>query len=815
MYDESPTEPRPATFTPRRRTAIFGGLATALTLSTIGGLTPAVAEETPSAPASDTEAARRRWSDLLTGGAIDPSDPRVAAALRRQDEEAQEALDHFSTTAPLWPDLPFAADAANVSLTVQRIATIALAWATPGSSIHGDATIGQNLATGLQVVSDTGYFTGRTVTGNWWFWEIGVPQYLTDALVLLFDVVPATLRTTLMDAVAHFAPDPNWRGRGNSLAETGANRVDKSLRCALRGILRENPADIVLARDALSDVKSSGKNSVFTTVTKGDGFYADGSFVQHSTIAYAGTYGTVALRGIAQILALLAGSPWEVKDPQQNTIIESVEKTFAPNIFRGVMLDAVRGRAVSRQADTGAANTLAAADAALVLSAVVPEGSRAALRGRALAWIEEMPLKVEDTSGVALIARWAGAQATQVEPLREKPGHVIFAGSDRFVHRREDWGFTVSTSSKRIGRFEWGNKENAEGWYQGDGASYLLLDADRAQTDVDYWPTIDPYRLPGTTVELSERTPNFDAGTSIQSATAAWNGGTSVLDSWGTWGMDHVDHDGKLTGKLSWFSLEDAIIALGAGITSTSDAAVETTVENRALRSGTPAITVDGTRVVGSVGESSILVKPSWAHLDGVAGYVFLTPGRTRVRRLRRRGAWSDINQGSDTAGDDTVHAVNYANISLLHGKEPNGATYAYAIAPTATLQETKVLARQATNGNGPQVLANDTTIQSISANLRPGKLFLANAFGPASIEWLTTDGPASVAVAQEARSISVAVSDPSRTTDSVTITLPQLNGRGIDFSDPTVQVIDLRPVTLRIDTRARLGLTQRITLRR
>ncbi|CAM5458037.1 hypothetical protein STANM309S_05791 [Streptomyces tanashiensis] len=74
---------------------------------------------------------------------------------------------------------------------------------------------------------------------------------------------------------------------------TGANRVDLCRSVALRGVLGANPAKIALARDALSPV--------FPYVAQGDGLYADGSFVQHTWVAYSGTYGQVMLDGLGRL----------------------------------------------------------------------------------------------------------------------------------------------------------------------------------------------------------------------------------------------------------------------------------------------------------------------------------------------------------------------------------------------------------------------------------------------------------------------------------------------------------------------------------
>ena len=47
----------------------------------------------------------------------------------------------------------------------------------------------------------------------------------------------------------------------------------------------------------------------------GDGFYADGSFIQHGAVPYAGNYGAVALDNMARLIALLGAGPWPIRDP--------------------------------------------------------------------------------------------------------------------------------------------------------------------------------------------------------------------------------------------------------------------------------------------------------------------------------------------------------------------------------------------------------------------------------------------------------------------------------------------------------------------
>jgi hyaluronate lyase len=96
-------------------------------------------------------------------------------------------------------------------------------------------------------------------------------------------------------------------------------------------------------------VAEAGRNSVFTYVTSGDGFYRDGSFVQHGNLAYVGTYGNVALGGVANLITLLGGSTWQITDPNRGVILDAVGASFAPFMTNGLMMDCVSGRAISRE----------------------------------------------------------------------------------------------------------------------------------------------------------------------------------------------------------------------------------------------------------------------------------------------------------------------------------------------------------------------------------------------------------------------------------------------------------------------------------
>lgn len=83
-------------------------------------------------------------------------------------------------------------------------------------------------------------------------------------------------------------------------------------------------------------------------MTKGDGFYQDGSFIQHNTIPYTGSYGNVLISGVGKILAITQNSSYAMAPEVIQQFVENVEQAFIPLIYQGEMLPTVNGRSISR-----------------------------------------------------------------------------------------------------------------------------------------------------------------------------------------------------------------------------------------------------------------------------------------------------------------------------------------------------------------------------------------------------------------------------------------------------------------------------------
>ncbi|MFJ8076380.1 polysaccharide lyase 8 family protein [Streptomyces sp. NPDC096176] len=760
---------------PGRRFLLAAGAAgaAAALLPTAAGVGAAYTA-TAAEPGDPYDALLDRTARQLAGGDFDPGDPDFATALAALDSTAGDLwtrLDRSASRSALWSDLSPVTDPGNFGQSYTRLRTLATAWTTPGTSFTGSAELSSALVAALRFLHDRAYNATARESGNWWFWEIGSPRALMDCCVLLRTVVPAADLALYLRTVDTFVPTPDRRTNSPALSETGANRSDKCVIVALRGLLGRDGGKISLARDGLSDTRDSGRNSLFRYVTSGDGFYEDGSFVQHGAVAYTGSYGAVLLGGAAQMIALLAGSAWAVTDPKVSVVYEAVDRCFAPVIFDGLMMDALRGRAISRERSVDHDGGADVISSILLLAEGAPAAYAEKWRATVKGWIARNRTdRYLARVGIAQVARSKTLLADDsVRPAGRATGHTVFADMDRVVHRRPGWAFALSLSSRRIAGYEAGNGENLHGWYTGDGMTYLYDADDLSQFGDAFWPTVDPYRLPGTTVDTRPRADaGTGAGTSLYRPTNVVAGGAALGGRFGVSAMELIAAGSTLRARKAWFFLDNAVIALGAGISADDGRTIETVVENRNLHeAGEQRLLIDGRPQPGTQGWSQAFGRAGWAHLEGVGGYVF--PDGTALRALReeRTGAWRIINVGADTGGSANPVTRRYLTLWLDHGTTPADATYAYVLLPGASPASTAAWRRS----RPVRIVFNSVGAQAVE--VRRDGLTAAHFWQAGTAAGITADGPASVLVTRRDEGVSVAVADPGRTGDTVTVRLP------------------------------------------
>ncbi|WP_316496027.1 polysaccharide lyase family 8 super-sandwich domain-containing protein, partial [Enterococcus faecium] len=266
-------------------------------------------------------------------------------------------------------------------------------------------------------------------------------------------------------------------------------------------------------------------------------------------------------------------------------------------------------------------------------------------------------------------------------------GTKMYHKMDRFVQRTSKYMVGISMYSNRISSFEAGNKENKHGWHTSDGMVYLYNEDD-VQFGKSYWPTVDPYRLPGTTVDTVPLKDEISSFTTVRSNEKAVGGvsneGQAVvgmaLNKTGTKNNGTVlPMDVK--GKKSWFVLDDQLIALGSGITGNTNASIETIIDNRLLND---QFTYKVVTETGEITQPTEQSEKEWLLLQSSQpetsiGYYFPEKETVKVISEARQGNYREINESFPS---DEVYHGSYRKFLINHGKHPINEAYAYVILP-------------------------------------------------------------------------------------------------------------------------------------
>lgn len=720
----------------------------------------------------DLESLRSRWVDSLTGRRLITASPATYKdAIASLDKGAAGRLAAIAPTATQYfGDHNWSTQSTDIAnsnamrLNYGDLETLALAWATPTSQYYGSSTVLTAVTDGLSHMYDTVYNEQTVWWGNWWSWIIGAAKPLADVMAILHEQLPQTDIDRYCAAMDHFVPnrDPSLQIHPSGvITSVGANRVDICQGIIVRSIVQPDTAYLSAAVSALSPT--------WQYVTTGNGFFQDGSFIQHSTIGYTGTYGTVLLGGLAKLFGLVAGSPFDITDQTKSNLLDSVEGSFAPLMFNGQMMDSVRGRAVSRigersidDGDDLIEYTLRLADAADATTA-------RRWRGLCKQWIQSNSAEtITQTTNVVRLSLVTDLMTSSVAPVADVSGPRLFPAMDRLVYRAPDnaWALCLAMCSNRIAWSESTAAENFDGSKTSQGMSYVYLPDDDNHFDDDYWATSDLTAPVGTTVDLTPLPPCPEGQWGATCPQNEWTGGVT-LDNLALAGMHLVAPGGTgLTARKTWLVTPDAVFNLGSDISTQSTAEVRTVVEHRNLGTSGRKLLVDGAALTST----GAPLHPRWAHLEGVGGYVFLDDAPNVLADVSdHSGTWRRNNTGTGTGTSTVIHR-EYATLAYTHGSGTGvaGASYAYVGLPTATEDQTR---SRAGSIDQRTVVRNDDVAQGINYG---HDTVAANFWKPGTVDTLTSDGAACVIARSSNKGLDLAVADPTQQRSSMTLTIRQ-----------------------------------------
>lgn len=732
-------------------TAVAGGSATIKAYTDSNHIATCDINVADAASAAEFTELRSRWVDRVTGnpywqGDAASTNSNYVGIIESYDADAKEASDLFvnGSSTQLFSDLTMnmtgdlansttsmstnAATSAPYNTAVQRIFNMSRAWATKGSSYYHDATLQTKILYAMQWMYDNCYnenLANNAMFGNWYHWWISMPQNLSGAIIMMYDELPAQLIENESKTLANFNVDANYVHKvkgvgGGKMDMTSGNLADTSLVSLLRGVAGDDGQAMMNGVQYFSQL--------VTTVTSGEGIYPDGSFIQHTNLAYTGGYGATLLNGIEKIVYLTADTTWANNPTLMQSVYDFIWEGIRPLYADGAMLDMVSGRGIARPSSKDVFTGRGILGAVVLLADNAPAETKASLQSFAKEQLSKATLYVGASDYYKGLA--TAAMMTSIGILEDSSitadsntGYAkVYGSMDKAVAHNKNFTFGVSYASARTGRFEFGNEENKLGWHQSDGATYIY-NGDQAQYADGYWPTVDPQRLAGITTDASTWTL---ANWGNYKGNANFNGGVSV-GQYAAVAMNFKNYATSSNPSLgafkSWFVFGDEVVALGTGISGIdSSRTTETIVENKKVNGGN-SLVVDGSAQSLTTGTTKNLTDVNWAWLEGNTatdsmGYYF--PDSTKLNLLdeSRTGSWDKIN---GAAGVDTTPITKeYISLAIPHGENTGNTLssfkneyYNYVLLPGKTQAEVE----EYSNNPDIEVLSNSSFVQAVRDN--------------------------------------------------------------------------------------------------
>ncbi|WP_064581083.1 polysaccharide lyase family 8 super-sandwich domain-containing protein [Streptobacillus moniliformis] len=393
---------------------------------------------------------------------------------------------------------------AEVKLKYNNILELAKAYNQVGNVRYRDEKIKVIILKTLKLLRITYYNLSSVEKVNWWQWEIGIPLLLNDIFILMnekdFDFEKEeNLKTSI-----YFQKDPRYSGN-NPVAthpskkpfriSTGGNRVDTVKVSLFRSILLNNEEELKLALNSLPEVwKCREKINSIETDTQRDGFYNDGSFIQHGSLAYNGTYGNVLLQGIGEILYVIGDSKYLKYLGDIYSLKDIILNSYKPFMYKGSFPDMLNGRAITRENSSDKTIGHMLLNSIMLISCGLNDEELKNLVASEILKYEDYSYFDKELSPFM----YDLVKKNIHNRKKEEYGKIIKVSNimNRVFIKDDKKAIAIAGHSENISNYESINGENTKGWYTGDGMIYLYTSD---VTYTNYWNNSDTRYMSGTT----------------------------------------------------------------------------------------------------------------------------------------------------------------------------------------------------------------------------------------------------------------------------------------------------------------------------
>lgn len=507
-------------------------------------------------------------------------------------------------------------------------------------------------------------------------------NYFTDAEI-----------KTYTDPIEHFVPDAGYFRKTlvNPFKALGGNLVDMGRVKIIEGLLRKD--------NTIIEKTSHSLKNLFTTATKAEGFYADGSYIDHTNVAYTGAYGNVLIDGLTQLLPIIQETDYKISNQELDMVYKWINQSFLPLIVKGELMDMSRGRSISREAASSHSAAVEVLRGFLRLANMSNEERNLDLKSTIKTIITSNKFynvfnNLKSYSDIANMNKLLNDSTVATKPL--KSNLSTFNSMDRlaYYNAEKDFGFALSLHSKRTLNYEGMNDENTRGWYTGDGMFYLY-NSDQSHYSNHFWPTVNPYKMAGTTEKdakredttkdfMSKHSKDAKEKTGQVTGTSDFVGSVKLNNHFALAAMDFTNWDRTLTAQKGWVILNDKIVFLGSNIKNTNGIGnVSTTIDQRKDDSTTPYTTyVNGKTIDLKQASSQQFTDTKSVFLESKEpgrniGYIFFKNSTIDIERKEQTGTWNSINR---TSKNTSIVSNPFITISQNHDNK--GDSYGYMMVP-------------------------------------------------------------------------------------------------------------------------------------
>lgn len=561
----------------------------------------------------DFKAVKDNWRYELVGSVEDNdiSNQHIAEKIKSVNNAGKNAQSRMIKTAgqtELFEGITTTASS-HMTSTYSMLYNMALAYGTSGCELYLDENLKNDILYGLKWMYENRYGQAEidgtgwrsTADYNWWDWQIGSPRWLVSILMIMEDQLTQKEITDYLSLFDKLVPTPV--GLGSNAMHTARLAVGSAL-------LQKDTRKIIRMQNSMEktllyvDNGRNAQNMLYgdrgPKKTKGEGFYTDGSYIFHTLHPMNGTYGMEHFALVGPFVSMFEGTPLEMTTPSIDNISDWIYNAFDPLIYQGAIFRMVKGRAPGGLHLAGSAilgsmidsmNCLSPEDCAAVGSII-----KAQVR-------DDTSIDYYNTLSLPQVIKLTQIMNdTAIETRESLMTNHVYYNEDKVVHQRGNFALGISMSSSRIFNYECINNENLQGWYLGDGMTEYYTKGNFTQSQDNYWKYVNPYRLPGTTVDTQLRKAvSINQGNEYLSS-KDFVGGVSLDNTYGTaamwlesyhndtdFGKESADgyggkapaHNSNLQAKKAWFMFDDEVVCLGNDINADNGCDVLTVVDNK------------------------------------------------------------------------------------------------------------------------------------------------------------------------------------------------------------------------------------------